>query len=114
MLRYVPTLLVLGFAIYCVIDVARSPGDEVRGLPRLLWLVLVVLIPVLGGLAWLIAGRPRDPRPPGSSPPRPRSVPPTRGPDDDPDFLRSLDEPKDKPRKGDDSGEGTAEGDRLQ
>ena len=89
----VPALLVLAFTIYCVVDVIRSEQHDVRGLPKPLWVVLVLLFPLAGGAAWFIAGRPRGSRPPGTdrlTRPRPRVL----GPDDDPDFLRTIDRPR--------------------
>ena len=122
MLRYLPTLVLVGFALYCVIDLVRSPDDEVRGLPRLVWLVLMVVLPVVGGVAWLVAGRPRAPRPPGSVGPRTVGSPRVLGPDDDPDFLRGLDrtdrtDRTDRSERGErtrdgDEGDGAAEEDR--
>ncbi len=46
------------FWVYCVIDVVLSREDEVRNLPRLAWLLLVLFFPLVGGVAWLVAGRP--------------------------------------------------------
>ena len=91
-MRLIPAALVLAFTIYCVVDVVRSKGSDVRGLPKPLWVVVVLLAPLAGGAAWLLAGRPRRTRLPGTArlnPPRPH----VRGPDDDPDFLRTIDRP---------------------
>jgi hypothetical protein len=96
-------LLAVAFLLYCVLDVVRSRDDEIRNLPRMVWLALVVLLPVLGGVVWLIAGRPvssKDAegprrRPSAGSVPAPRRPRPSaaapRGPDDDPEFLARLD-----------------------
>ena len=114
MLRYLPTVVILGFALYCVIDLVRSRDDEVRGLPRLVWLILMILLPVVGGVAWLVAGRPRSPRPAGAAgPPRASGPPRVLGPDDDPDFLRGLNR-TDRADRGRETeeGDGTAEEDR--
>ncbi len=85
--------LVLAVTIYCLIDVVRSEQSEVRGLPKLVWVLLVLLFPLAGGAAWFVAGRPRGTRPPGTErlgTPKPRVL----GPDDDPDFLRTIDRPR--------------------
>jgi len=52
-----PAILVLW--IFCVIDVVTSRDDEVRHLPKWGWLVLVLLFPLVGSVAWLAVGRPR-------------------------------------------------------
>jgi hypothetical protein len=44
--------------VFCLVGVIVSPGDQVRNLPRIAWLVLVLLFPLVGSIAWLVAGRP--------------------------------------------------------
>lgn len=53
-----PVVLVLW--IVCVVDVITARDDEVRHLPKWGWLVLVLLFPLVGSIAWLVAGRPRQ------------------------------------------------------
>ncbi|HLS44463.1 MAG TPA: PLDc N-terminal domain-containing protein [Ornithinicoccus sp.] len=86
MLRVVLSIAVLAFTVYCVVDVVQTDEDRVRGLPKLVWLVVALLVPLAGGISWLIAGRPRGILQPRQQP-RPRGP---RGPDDDPDFLRGI------------------------
>ncbi|MEU0563994.1 PLD nuclease N-terminal domain-containing protein [Nonomuraea sp. NPDC005983] len=85
-------LALLAFWLYSVFDVITTPEDDVRNVPKTLWLLIVALIPLLGGIFWLMYGRPNGPgeawqaqRQPASRQPAPK------GPDDDPDFLRDLD-----------------------
>lgn len=86
MLRVVLAVATLAFTVYCVVDVVQTEEDRVRGLPKLVWLVVALLVPLAGGISWLIAGRPH-----GILQPRPRTRPQgPRGPDDDPDFLRGI------------------------
>ncbi|HVL80241.1 MAG TPA: PLDc N-terminal domain-containing protein [Actinomycetota bacterium] len=85
-------LLLVALSAYCVFDVIRSPDPAVRELPKLVWLLLVLLFPPIGPIAWLLLGRPEnasfsDPNLPRAHP----SAPPMRAPDTDPDFLRSVD-----------------------
>ncbi len=49
--------LMLAFTVYCVVTVLMTRDDEVKHLPKIGWLILVLLFPLIGGLAWLIAGR---------------------------------------------------------
>ncbi len=95
----VPALLVLAFTVYCVVDVVRSESEDVRGLPKPLWVLLCLLFPLAGGVAWLVAGRPRATALPGSDRLR-RPRPSVLGPDDDPDFLRTIDRPAPVPPAG--------------
>lgn len=77
--------LAVGVIIYSLIDCARSEARDIRGIRRGPWLAVIILLPVIGGLLWLFLGRPRY-LPPGAKPSR------GKGPDDDPEFLRKLDE----------------------
>ena len=55
--------LIFVFWVYCMIEVILAREDEVRNLSKVLWVFLVLLFPVLGGVAWFLAGRPvRRPR----------------------------------------------------
>lgn len=113
MLRVLLTLALLGFTVYAVVDCIQTEEDRVRNLPKLAWVVLVLLFTPAGGIAWFIAGRPKDagglPRigpggigpfpsgpqdrrggPRGFRGPGGGSSGPPRGPDDDPDFLKNL------------------------
>ncbi len=86
MLRVVLVLLAVALYIYFVIDVARTPKSQTRTLPKWLWLVLVLVLPLLGGGLWLLLGRPW---------PENGGFFRKRGPvapDDDPRFLRKLDD----------------------
>lgn len=47
--------LVLGFALYCIVDIVRS--DAVRHLPKWLWIVVCVLWTPFGGIAYFYLGK---------------------------------------------------------
>ncbi|MFI7500651.1 PLD nuclease N-terminal domain-containing protein [Streptomyces sp. NPDC049687] len=87
MLRYLPFLLVLALWIYAFIDCLNTPEEEVRGLPKLAWVFVILLFGevLIGPVAWLVAGRPRRARAAGGPAPA-RWV----APDDNPEFLKSL------------------------
>lgn len=89
-LRVVFVALVVFASIYAIVDCLQTDRRRVSIMPKAVWL-LAVLVPVIGPVFWLVAGRSdarsgprRAPRGPGRQPPGPR------GPDDDPDFLRKL------------------------
>jgi len=52
------SIALLGFWVYCIIDVAMSDTAQVRNLPKWAWLAIVVLLWVLGGVLWWLIGRP--------------------------------------------------------
>ncbi|WP_244930537.1 PLD nuclease N-terminal domain-containing protein [Nocardioides sp. W7] len=63
MLRFLPGLVVLVLWVYCLVDVIGTRDDSVRHLPKWAWIVLVLLFPFVGSVAWLLAGRPAKARP---------------------------------------------------
>ena len=89
MLRLLPVLLVLGFAVIALIDCLARDADEIRGIPKIAWVFVILLFPLLGSIVWFLAGRPRgQARRAG-----PDGTPARTGllaPDDDPDFLAGL------------------------
>jgi hypothetical protein len=60
--QVLPTLLILGFSLYCFLDVLVRQEDEIRGLPKGLWVVIVLFFPIVGGVAWLVTSRVDGPR----------------------------------------------------
>lgn len=89
-------LVLIGLWLFCIIDVITTPEGECRNLPKLLWLLMVIILPDIGSLAWLIAGRNWNRQPAnlpykgnrGTPPPAPRMR--ATNPDDDEEFLASL------------------------
>ncbi len=87
MVRILPFVVELALVVYCLIDLWQADTARVRSLPKAVWALLIVVVPLVGCVAWLVLGRPeRMGRggPPSAGPGSPR------GPDDDPDFLRGL------------------------
>ncbi|RZQ59376.1 hypothetical protein EWH70_34695 [Amycolatopsis suaedae] len=44
--------------IFCLVDVITTEPDDCRHLPKMGWLMIVLLLPTVGSLVWLFAGRP--------------------------------------------------------
>ncbi len=102
------TLLHIALMVYCVVDLVGTHRSKVRSMPKPVWFIIVIFIPLFGSLLWLLVGRPEDAGfAPGTSKgeapsPPPRSGPhgttaaggstAPRGPEDDPTFLRDIDE----------------------
>ncbi len=82
--------------VAALIDSISTEEDSVRNLPKIAWVLIILLFSPAGAIAWFVAGRPRhQPVGPGGAwrpgagfpePERPRTV----APDDDPEFLRGL------------------------
>lgn len=52
----------IGLCVYSLIDIVRRGEGEIRHLPKLWWIVLVLLFPFVGSVAWIAVGRtPRTP-----------------------------------------------------
>lgn len=66
-----------------------------RKLTRAWWVLIILLLPVAGGILWFALGRARPPRQTGpgrsGSSGGPRNPSGPTAPDDDPDFLRDID-----------------------
>jgi hypothetical protein len=73
--------------VLALISVLSAP--RVRNLPRAVWVLVILLIPLFGPVAYFASGRPKAP--PRERGPVLRSKPRPAAPDDDPDFLRSVD-----------------------
>jgi hypothetical protein len=88
-------LLMLGLWIFCIIDVITTPDGDCRNLPKLVWLLIVLIVPDIGSIVWLVAGRNwnRQPANLAYKGNRGTASPSTRratNPDDDEDFLADL------------------------
>jgi hypothetical protein len=120
--NYLPFLLVVTLWIYAFVDCLSTPEERVRGLPKVVWVLIVLFFGeiMLGPLAWLMAGKRRGPAVSGGRgtawqreyrelreqrQPRagrhaeqaPAAVDPSPAPgwippDDNPEFLRTLSE----------------------
>jgi hypothetical protein len=95
-------LLALADLVLCVvalIDCLSTEEHEIRALPRIVWVIIILLFSPIGPIAWLVAGRPQrtvvggaprgGPWRPGNGFPEP-DRPRQQAPDDDPTFLASL------------------------
>jgi len=100
MLRVLFYAIPFVLGIYALVDCLQTPDEELPGLPRIAWLVLIVFVPIIGPAAWLIIGwaagggaRQRVSWPAGPGTGAPDQQRPTRrvvAPDDDPEFLSQL------------------------
>ncbi|MBT3149834.1 PLDc_N domain-containing protein [Streptomyces sp. CHD11] len=110
MLRVLMFLVPLALSVYAFIDCISTKDEDIRHMPKPLWAILVLVFPLVGSLSWIIAGKKRHPAGEGGSVwgggggGRRQWV----APDDNPDFLKSLDDDKDKDDKPGDGDRGGA------
>ena len=96
-------LAVLALWVYCILDVIATDEAVMRNMPKIFWLIVVIILPTVGSLAWLLLGRPANAGyMPGDTTTRslPRkSKPGPAGPEDSPDFIAELDDRASRLRK---------------
>ncbi|WP_353961872.1 PLDc N-terminal domain-containing protein [Streptomyces sp. NBC_01764] len=57
LLVYAIYLIVAALYVYALVDCIRTPPSRIRILPKVSWLVLLVLCPVLGAIGWRNLGK---------------------------------------------------------
>lgn len=88
MVRLFVFLAAASLVLFVLALIGSLSADRVRTMPRILWVLVIVVFPLLGPIAYFVWGRPSAPPNQG----RPlRRQPRPASPDDDPNFLRSVD-----------------------
>jgi hypothetical protein len=89
--RFILIFALVVLWLYTLIDCIRTPRSEVRLLPKGMWILLMILPTsvLASGLYWLV-GRPLKQQGDGRGGLGARRGP--KAPDDDPEFLRKVDE----------------------
>lgn len=101
-------LFLIGLWLYCILDVITTPQTAVKHLPKLVWLLIVLLLADIGSIVWLFVGRDRTWKTQltngvartgtnGGSDRPSRPVP--ANPDDDEAFLRQVRERAESQRR---------------
>lgn len=70
-------VIAVAFILYALVDAAMTDASRARGVPKPVWVVLVVVLPVIGAILWFAIGKGR----PGAA----QVAGPA--PDDDPRFT---------------------------
>jgi Phospholipase_D-nuclease N-terminal len=78
------TFVDIAFMIFAFVDVLLTQDWRVRGVPKIVWLVIVLLLSPIGGILWFFVGK--EPIDGPVKAPRRREV----APDDDPEFLARM------------------------
>ncbi|HEY0217818.1 MAG TPA: PLDc N-terminal domain-containing protein [Cellulomonas sp.] len=105
MARVLLFLVIIGLAVYAIADISSSDDDERLGVPAFAWVVIVILVPVVGPLAWIAVSRSRRAARAAGTTGRAsgghgstgyrelqRPAPQPLAPDDDPEFLWLLEQ----------------------
>ena len=88
----------IALTVVALISCLSAEDGDLRALPRWAWIIIILLFPLVGSIAYLVAGKPVKSGAPRSGTWRPgagfpEAERPKRpiAPDDDPEFLRQLD-----------------------
>ena len=74
---------VVVFTVYAIVDCALFDRTRIRGIARGWWILVILFVPIIGGVLWFAIGRGRANR-------VGRGGRRTVAPDDDTEFLRQL------------------------
>ncbi|GAB3605084.1 hypothetical protein GCM10027413_04930 [Conyzicola nivalis] len=55
-------LLVLALVVGALVDIITRPEGEVKHLPKMVWILLVVFLPLIGSIVWFVAGHDYTPQ----------------------------------------------------
>lgn len=47
----------VAFTLYTLVDAAMTDHARARGVSKPVWIVLIVLLPIVGGILWLMIGK---------------------------------------------------------
>lgn len=50
-------VLAVAFTLYTLVDAAMADSRRARGVPKPVWVVICVVLPVIGGILWLTVGK---------------------------------------------------------
>ncbi|HET7691277.1 MAG TPA: PLD nuclease N-terminal domain-containing protein [Nocardioidaceae bacterium] len=93
----------LVLCIFCVIRAITTPDGEVKYLPKVGWILLILFFPLVGSIAWLAVGRERPQRATGPASAYPEYDRPGRAagatPESDQEFLKRVRERAEEQRR---------------
>lgn len=50
-------VIAVAFTLYALVDAAMSDSSRARGVPKPVWVVLIVMLPVIGAALWFFIGK---------------------------------------------------------
>lgn len=94
MLRALMYILPLALTIYAFIDCLNTPEEETKHLPKVVWVIIILLFWIVGPIVWFAAGKQRRAAARGAA-----GAGGWVAPDDNPEFLKSLREERTERKK---------------
>ena len=59
MFQIVLSVVTLALMIFALIDVITNENWQIQHLPKIIWILLIVILPLIGSVIWLIVGKDR-------------------------------------------------------
>lgn len=59
MFQIVLSVATVALMVFALIDVITSDDWQIRHLPKLFWILLIVFLPLIGSIIWLVVGKDR-------------------------------------------------------
>lgn len=50
-------VIAVAFTLYSLVDAAMTDHSRARGVSKPVWIVIIVVLPVIGGLLWMFIGK---------------------------------------------------------
>ncbi len=54
---YIVSLVTLAVLVFALIDIITRRDDHVKFLPKMVWIIIVILLPIIGSVLWFTIGR---------------------------------------------------------
>lgn len=55
------SLVTLALCIFALVDLITSDASQIKHLPKVAWVIIVLLFPLVGSIVWLLVGKDRSP-----------------------------------------------------
>lgn len=59
-MQVILTLATLALMIFSLVNVIMSDEWQVKHLPKIAWVLLIIFLPIIGSILWLILGKDRE------------------------------------------------------
>jgi hypothetical protein len=59
-MHLVISLAFLALTIFVLVDIITSEEWRIRNLPKMAWVIIVILLPLIGSILWFVAGKTYD------------------------------------------------------
>jgi len=57
---YIISLLTVALMIFALINIITCRDDQIKYLPKMVWIIIVILLPFIGSVLWFVIGREYD------------------------------------------------------